>query len=159
VCQHISRTRCIRRTQRRPPVRATFPAAGAYGPNKCVSGLAWREGYDGDAVCVSTQRRQETWQENANAGVGATGGLKPTTPLPQQQSDNLTLELTGTGTALTVDVYDPKAEPRKYNLPLPYSHTVPNTAKSGDLIQIVGVGKGDTQLGCRILLGSNVVAE
>ncbi|OBK46810.1 hypothetical protein [Mycobacterium sp. 1081908.1] len=54
-----------------------YAGGGAYGPKTCVSGLVWREGYDGDAVCVSPQRRQETWQENANAGVGATGGLQP----------------------------------------------------------------------------------
>ena len=29
------------------------PTGGAYGPKTCVSGLVWREGYDGDAVCVS----------------------------------------------------------------------------------------------------------
>jgi hypothetical protein len=56
-----------------------YAGGGAYGPKTCVSGLVWREGYDGDGVCVSPQRRTETWQENANAGVGATGGLKPQT--------------------------------------------------------------------------------
>jgi hypothetical protein len=50
---------------------------GAYGPQSCKQGFVWREAFDGDTVCVSPQRRQETWQQNANAGVGATGGLKP----------------------------------------------------------------------------------
>jgi hypothetical protein len=51
-----------------------YANGGAYGPNTCISGLVWREGFEGDAVCVSPARRTETWQENANAGVGATGG-------------------------------------------------------------------------------------
>lgn len=53
------------------------PGGGAYGPKTCTSGLVWREAFDGDAVCVSPRRRQQTWQENADAGVGNTGGLKP----------------------------------------------------------------------------------
>lgn len=50
---------------------------GAYGPQSCKSGFVWREAFDGDAVCVTPARRQATWQQNANAGVGATGGLQP----------------------------------------------------------------------------------
>lgn len=44
---------------------------GAVG---CVSGLVWREGFDGDSVCVTPARRSETWQQNLKAGVGSTGG-------------------------------------------------------------------------------------
>jgi hypothetical protein len=40
----------------------------------CVSGLVWREGFDGDSVCVTPARRSETWQQNLAAGVGSTGG-------------------------------------------------------------------------------------
>jgi hypothetical protein len=138
------------------------PGGGAYGPSTCKSGLVWREGYDGDAVCVSPQRRTETWQENANAGVGATGGLKPQTP-PQgpqtPQAGTVVIEVTGTGTANTIDIYDPQGEPRKYGVPLPFSRTVNSSPKSGDLLEVVGEGKGDTKLGCRISLGGNVVAE
>jgi hypothetical protein len=50
---------------------------GAYGPQSCKSGFVWREAFDGDTVCVTPARRQATWQQNANAGVGATGGLAP----------------------------------------------------------------------------------
>jgi hypothetical protein len=50
---------------------------GAYGPLSCKSGFVWREAFDGDTVCVTPTRRQATWQQNANAGVGATGGLAP----------------------------------------------------------------------------------
>jgi hypothetical protein len=44
------------------------------GSNGCVSGLVWREGFDGDSVCVTPARRSETWQQNLKAGVGSTGG-------------------------------------------------------------------------------------
>jgi hypothetical protein len=40
----------------------------------CVSGLVWREGFDGDSVCVTPARRSETWHQNLVAGVGSTGG-------------------------------------------------------------------------------------
>lgn len=51
--------------------------SGAYGPMSCKSGFVWREAFDGDTVCVTPNRREVTWQQNANAGVGATGGLAP----------------------------------------------------------------------------------
>lgn len=50
---------------------------GAYGPLSCKSGFVWREAFDGDQICVNPARRVATWQQNANAGVGATGGLQP----------------------------------------------------------------------------------
>lgn len=40
----------------------------------CVSGLVWREAFDGDSVCVTPARRSETWAQNLKAGVGSTGG-------------------------------------------------------------------------------------
>jgi len=44
------------------------------GTNGCVSGRVWREGFDGDSVCVTPARLSETWQQNLKAGVGSTGG-------------------------------------------------------------------------------------
>lgn len=73
------------------------PGGGAYGPKTCVSGLVWREGYDGDAVCVSPARRTETWQENANAGVGATGGLKPQNIPATSGQHTVTFQILGAG--------------------------------------------------------------
>jgi hypothetical protein len=94
-----------------------YAGGGAYGPLTCVSGLVWREGYDGDGVCVSPQRRQETWQENANAGVGATGGLKPQ-PTPGGTNPGGTTPQAGTpGTAdsaLLAAVNDARVHPEKY---------------------------------------------
>src|SRR5262245_18251004 len=45
------------------------------GTIHCVSGLVWREAFDGDSVCVTPARRSETWQQNLKAGAGSTGGL------------------------------------------------------------------------------------
>jgi uncharacterized protein YkwD len=56
---------------------AGYAGGGPYGPLTCIQGLVWREAFEGDGICVSPARRTETWQQNANAGVGATGGLKP----------------------------------------------------------------------------------
>jgi uncharacterized protein YkwD len=54
-----------------------YAGGGAYGPLTCESGGVWREAFDGDGICVTPERRTQTWQENADAGVGPTGGLKP----------------------------------------------------------------------------------
>jgi hypothetical protein len=78
------------------------PGGGAYGPKTCVSGLVWREGYDGDAVCVSPARRTETWQENANAGVGATGGLKSQTNTAPSGQHTVTFQVLGGGDVFSV---------------------------------------------------------
>ncbi len=85
---------------------------GAYGPKTCVAGLVWREGYDGDAVCVAPTRRTETWQENANAGVGNTGGLRP-----QGNPPGTSGRPVGTGgrdAALLSAVNDARLHPDKY---------------------------------------------
>jgi hypothetical protein len=78
------------------------PGGGAYGPQTCVSGLVWREGYEGDAVCVSPARRSETWQENANAGVGATGGLQPQTTRGGPDQHTVTFRVLGGGDVFSV---------------------------------------------------------
>jgi hypothetical protein len=58
------------------------------GANGCVSGLVWREGFDGDSVCVTPARRSETWQQNLKAGVGSTGGqIKADGPLLSAVND------------------------------------------------------------------------
>jgi hypothetical protein len=42
---------------------------------------------------------------------------------------------------------------------LTFSRTGNLTPKSGDMFQIVGVGKGNTLLGCRLMVNGNIVAE
>lgn len=87
-----------------------YAGGGAYGPKTCVNGLVWREGYDGDAVCVSPQRRTETWQENANADVGATGGLQP----QAQQAGAQSGTAGSPDSALLNAVNDARLHPEKY---------------------------------------------
>ena len=71
----------------------------------------------------------------------------------------VTLEATGSGTALTIDMDDPATAPRLYNQALPYNHTVNVALKSGDLLQIVVEPKGNEHPGCRILVNGKVVVE
>jgi hypothetical protein len=98
-----------------------YAGGGAYGPLTCKSGWVWREAFDGDGICVTPQRRQETWQENANAGVGPTGGLKPTgstgaeqVPLPRQGVPTALPSLGGGDPALLAAVNDARTRPEKY---------------------------------------------
>jgi hypothetical protein len=139
-----------------------YAGGGAYGPKTCVSGLVWREAFDGDAVCVSPARRTETWQENANAGVGATGGLKPQQPPAQQspaQQSTMVWKGTGSGTTYNVVIDDDKNVQTFNGVPLPYSHTESLTAKPGQLFQVVVSGKGDAKVGCEIDYNGQVVAS
>jgi hypothetical protein len=82
-----------------------------------------------------------------------------TVPASADPPNTVVLEATGSGTALTIDIYDPNPEARLYNQPLPFSRSVNLTPKSGDLFQIVAVPNGATQPGCRILVNGQVVAE
>jgi hypothetical protein len=66
-------------------------------------------------------------------------------PLTQKLGGSMKKSVLVAAAALTADVYDPKSEPRKYDVALPFSRTVNLTPKSGDLFQIVGVGKGNAQ--------------
>lgn len=49
---------------------------GPFGGRGCVPGLVWREGFDGDTVCVTPARRSEMFRQNAGIGAGSTGGMK-----------------------------------------------------------------------------------
>jgi hypothetical protein len=71
------------------------------------------------------------------------------------QSGNVTFEVTGSGTAMTIDT-DPPGQERLYDVSLPWSgeFTVPADV---DMLQVVAVG-GDNP-GCRIILDGRVVAE
>ena len=83
------------------------PGGGAYGPMTCKQGWVWREAFDGDAVCVTPERRVETWQQNANAGVGPTGGLKP-------QTTGTTAGNAAADPALLSAINDARLHPEKY---------------------------------------------
>ena len=40
---------------------------GAYGSNTCKQGYVWREAFNGDAVCVTPDIRDQTLADNAAA--------------------------------------------------------------------------------------------
>lgn len=72
--------------------------------------------------------------------------------------DTVVFEVTGTGAATTIDLVPAGAEERLYDVPLPWSSTVtigPDVAQ----LQVVAVGSGVTNPGCRITLNGAVVAE
>jgi Mycobacterium membrane protein len=92
-------------------------------------------------------------------GVCAMFTVADAAPASADPPKTVVLEASGSGQALTIDIYDPKAEPRMYNQGLPFSHTVHVPVNSGDLFQIVAVPKGTQQPGCRILVNGAVVAE
>jgi hypothetical protein len=40
-----------------------------YGPSQCLSGYVWRDAWDGDAVCVTPDRRDQAHDDNAQAAA------------------------------------------------------------------------------------------
>lgn len=84
-----------------------------------------------------------------------TGKAPPTTA--EDAGDTVVFEVTGTGTALTIDIVPTDGE-RYYNIPLPWSTTVSITPDVAQL-QVVVVGSGDASPGCKITLNGEVVAE
>ena len=92
-------------------------------------------------------------------GCAALVTLAGVAPAHADPTQTVTLEATGSGTALTIDMDDPATAPRLYNQALPYNHTVNVALKSGDLLQIVVEPKGNEHPGCRILVNGKVVVE
>jgi hypothetical protein len=128
---------------------------GAYGPQSCAQGYVWRQAFDGDTICVTPDIRSQTLADNAAAASRKAANK----PAPQASNDTVALQVTGGGRASTIDVYDPQAQPRQYDVALPYTHSRPGGAKSGQLYEIVVLGKDGAQPGCTITSGSQVVAS
>lgn len=129
----------------------------AYGPESCSQGYVWRQAFDGDTICVTPGFRTTVLADNAAAASHKATGQSQHEPAPQ--AGTVSLKLTGSGTANTIDVYDPTAEARRYDVALPYERSVNVSPRSGDLYEIVGLGKGSTAVGCTISVNGNVVAE
>lgn len=74
-----------------------------------------------------------------------------------QGDDTVVFEVTGTGTAMTIDLV-PSGDQRLYDVPLPWSTTVTISPDEAQL-QVVVVGSGENSPGCKITLNGEVVAE
>lgn len=129
----------------------------AYGPESCSQGYVWRQAFDGDTICVTPGFRTTVLADNAAAVSRKASGESQQGAAPQ--AGVVSLKISGIGTANTIDVYDPTAEARRYDVALPYVRSVSSSPKSGDLYEIVGLGKADTAVGCSISVNGNVVAE
>jgi hypothetical protein len=102
---------------------------GAYGPNTCKSGYVWREAFEGDAVCVAPERRQETWKQNAAANMGPTGGM----PLATQRAPIATLPTSPKGpvpTSLPTPTGSFKPTPTQSFKPTPTQSFKPTPTES-----------------------------
>jgi hypothetical protein len=128
---------------------------GAYGPQSCAQGYVWRQAFDGDTICVTPDIRSQTLADNAAAASRKAANK----PAPQASNDTVVLKATGGGTARSIDVYDPDAEPRQYDVALPFTHSRSGGAKSGQLYEIVVLGKDGAQPGCSITSGNQVVVS
>lgn len=125
---------------------------GAYGPESCASGFVWREAFDGDTICVTSAVRSATKADNAAAASRRAAGQQQ----PTSTSSSVVFEATGTGGAYSVDW---SLGDRETNVTLPWTKSVTATPKSGDLLQVVVVGKDQPGPGCRISINGKVVSQ
>ncbi|OBK20715.1 hypothetical protein A5634_12010 [Mycobacterium asiaticum] len=79
-----------------------------------------------------------------------------TAPSAYADDNTVVFEALGSGQALTIDT-DPAID-RVYNATLPWSRTV-EAGPNVTMFQVVVVGNGSTNPGCRISIGGHVVAE
>jgi hypothetical protein len=74
------------------------------------------------------------------------------------KTEAVVFEVTGTGEALTIDLVPAGNPERLYNVPLPWTSTI-NIGPEVNQLQVVVVGTGETNPGCKITLDGKVVAE
>jgi Mycobacterium membrane protein len=113
-------------------------------------------------IAVPACSKEEKAQKAAPASASKTSGEattveSPTTTPAAGKPETVVFEVTGTGSATTIDLV-PSGPERLYNVPLPWSSTITITSDVNQL-QVVVVGGGDTPPGCKITLDGNVVAE
>lgn len=116
---------------------------------------------DAPAADSSAASAEQTPAAGDKVAAG-TGEASPTTTAPtsaaEAAGDTVVFEVTGTGTATTIDLVPAGDDERLYDVPLPWSTTISIT---GDVtqLQVVAVGSGATNPGCKITLNGDVVAE
>lgn len=104
---------------------------------------------------VSMQKKRVTRVALSTMAITTLSGLF-TSPSAYADSSTVIFEALGSGTALTIDT-DPAVD-RVYNAPLPWSRTI-QAGPDVTLFQVVVVGSGTNNPGCRITIGGNVVAQ
>ena len=109
-------------------------------------------------ACSKEERAQKAPPSSAASATSAQATDEAsTTTTPAGKAETVVFEVTGTGSALTIDLV-PSGPDRLYDVPLPWSNTVTITPDVSQL-QVVVVGKGEASPGCKITLDGNVVAE
>jgi hypothetical protein len=109
-------------------------------------------------ACSKADRAQKAPPpSSASASSAQVTDETPTTTTAAGKPETVVFEVTGTGSALTIDLV-PSGPDRLYDVPLPWSSTVTITPDVTQL-QVVVVGKGEGSPGCRITLDGTVVAE
>lgn len=109
-------------------------------------------------ACSKEEKAQKAPPSSAASATSAQAtDESPTTAAAGGKPETVVFEVTGTGSALTIDLV-PSGPDRLYDVPLPWSSTVTITPDVTQL-QVVVVGKGETSPGCRITLQGKVVAE
>ncbi|MGO4446840.1 MmpS family transport accessory protein [Mycobacterium sp. 2YAF39] len=109
-------------------------------------------------ACSPEEKAQKAPPSSAASATSAQATDESPTPATTGgKPETVVFEVTGTGSALTIDLV-PSGPDRLYDVPLPWSSTVTITPDVTQL-QVVVVGKGETSPGCRITLQGKVVAE
>ncbi len=109
-------------------------------------------------ACAKEERAQKAPPSSAASATSAEATAEtPATTAAAGKPETVVFEVTGTGSALTIDLV-PSGPDRLYDIPLPWSSTVTITPDITQL-QVVVVGKGEASPGCKITLDGTVVAE
>lgn len=108
-------------------------------------------------ACAKEDKAQKAPPASSAASATSAQGTVEGPTTAAGKPETVVFEVTGTGTALTIDT-DPAGPDRLYDVPLPWTSTVSVPAGT-TLLQVVVVGKGETSPGCKITLDGKVVAE
>jgi hypothetical protein len=108
-------------------------------------------------ACSKEEKAQKAAPASASKSSGGATVESPTTTPAAGKPETVVFEVTGTGTATTIDLV-PSGNQRLYDVPLPWTSTITITPDVTQL-QVVVVGGGDAGPGCKITLEGKVVAE
>jgi hypothetical protein len=111
------------------------------------------------AACGGQKSTSTTSPPSTTTTTTAAPATSATSPSSTPAASTVVFEVTGTGQALTIDTDpSPPDQNRWYDQPLPWQRST-TIGSDVSLLQVVAVGKDNTQPGCRITLDGKVVAE